>query len=217
MPSDILSTAGPLSDDQRRIVERHPVLGAEVAARLWTEGGPQVQAIADHHERLDGTGYAAGRTEQHLSSFTRLFMACDVYAAMCCRRPQRPAVDSRSALADVLLLADQGLLDRPQAERLLKLSYHPVGSVVELSDGSYAAVVAVHDGPAADPGSRSSLLLTDGQGLPLPMPRQLDLAQDQERSIVRNLPPQDRRRFMLKRYPELKLDAAKPQPKCIDN
>jgi HD-GYP domain-containing protein (c-di-GMP phosphodiesterase class II) len=204
VPSEILSQAGPLSDDQRRIVERHPVLGAEVAARLWTDGGAPVQAIADHHERMDGTGYAAGRTEQHLSPFTRLFMVCDVYAAMCCRRPHRPAIDSRAAVMEILLLADQGALDRTQAERLLTLSYHPVGSVVELSDGSYAVVVAVHAAQGTgNPAWPVLSLLTDSQGLPLPTPRQIDLAHDQQRSIVRNVPAQDRRRFMLKRYPEL--------------
>ncbi len=211
VPSDILSLPGPLSDEQRRIMERHPVLGAEVAMRLWSDGRcPQVQAIADHHERVDGTGYPAGRREQNLSPFTQMFAVCDVYAALCARRPHRPAFDSRAAITEVLMLADKGILDRTQAERLLALSYHPVGSVVELSDGSVAAVVAVQETTTTDRGQMSTkaarpivALITDPQGFPLPLPRQVDLSQDEQRSIVRNMPPPDRRRFMLKRYPEL--------------
>ena len=203
VPGDIVGKNGPLVDEQRRIVERHPALGAEVAMRLWPDGGPQIQAIADHHERIDGTGYPAGRREQHFTTFTRIFAVCDVYAAMCGRRPHRPALDSRAAAMDTQLLADQGILDRAQAERLLLLSYHPVGSVVELNDGSYASVVAVHTSGSANPARPIVVLLTDAHGFPLPIPRQIDLAHDEQHSIVRNLHPQDRRRFMFKRYPEL--------------
>jgi HD-GYP domain-containing protein (c-di-GMP phosphodiesterase class II) len=209
VPSDILNVSGPLSDEQRRFVERHALLGAEVAARLWPDGGPQVDAIANHHERNDGTGYPAGRSYQNLSVFSRLFAVCDVYAALCARRPYRPALDSRAALTDTLMLANQGVLDRDQAERLLALSYHPVGSVVELNDGSFAAVVAVqpattsHGTGTANPSAPIVSLLTDSQGFPLPIPRLIDLSQDKQRTIVRNLLPQDRRRFMLKRYPEM--------------
>ena len=149
VPSEILSLNGPLSDEQRRIVERHPALGAEVAARLWPDGDcPQIRAIAEHHERIDGTGYPAGRREPQLASFSRLFAACDIYAALNAPRPYRPALDSRAAASETMMLADVGILDRAQTERLLALSFHPVGSVVELSDGSIAAVVAAQPGTA---------------------------------------------------------------------
>ena len=52
----------------------------------------------------------------------------------------------RTALTDTLLLADRGALDRHCAERLLHLSFYPVGSVVELADGAVGLVVATHGG-----------------------------------------------------------------------
>ena len=126
-------------------------------------------------------------------------------------------------MTDTLLLADQGFLDKNQAERLLLLSFHPVGSVVELSDGSLATVVAIKSGEwrAASGGGSSApnhaslptqhthlakpvvALLTDPNGYPLAIPRQIDLAQDEHRSIVRNLSATERRPFMLRRYPTL--------------
>ena len=57
----------------------------------------------------------------------------DVYAAMCCPRPHRPAIDPRTALTDTLMLGENGGLDPTWAERLLTLSFYPAGSIVELT------------------------------------------------------------------------------------
>lgn len=205
VPAEILSHHLLLDDEQRRVLERHALLGLEVAQRLWPGGGPELEAIRDHHERSDGTGYPSGKKEAYLAPFSRLLAACDVYTALCSRRPHRPALDTRTALTDTLLLGDQGILDRTQAEQLLALSFHPVGSVVELSDGSWASVVAVHGVRDAHfhPAKPVVSLLTDPQGFPLPIPRIVDLARDEHSSIVRNLPEGERRPFMTKRFPEL--------------
>ncbi len=67
---------------------------------------------------------------------------CDAYAAMACDRPHRPAKDPRTALTDTLLAADQGRLDRDFSEYLLNLAFHPIGTVVELTDGRIGVVAA---------------------------------------------------------------------------
>jgi HD-GYP domain-containing protein (c-di-GMP phosphodiesterase class II) len=196
VPPMILSQATPLDDTQRRLVEAHTRLGAELVARLapsQVEAGG-VSWLADaaigHHERLDGTGYPAGRQEAQLEPLTRLIAVCDVYAALCTARPHRPARDTRTALTDTLLLAEQGLLDRYLAERLLQLSFYPVGSLVELTDGALGVVVATHMGrPDLASLARPVLaLLTDNQGKRLPVPRHLDLAESEDRSILRAVP-----------------------------
>src|SRR5439155_20453691 len=98
------------------------------------------------HERLAGPGYPDGLIDAQILPLARLLAVCDAYAAACCWRPHRPARDTRTALTDVLLLAEQGVLDRHFAERLLQLSFYPVGSAVELADGSIGVVVAVPAG-----------------------------------------------------------------------
>src|SRR4029077_20427607 len=91
--------------------------------------------------RLDGTGYPSGKWAAAVGEQARLLAACDVYAALVSPRPYRPAADSRTALADPLMLIEQGLLDRAQTEKLLRLTFYPAGSVVQLSDGTVALVV----------------------------------------------------------------------------
>jgi HD-GYP domain-containing protein (c-di-GMP phosphodiesterase class II) len=113
-----------------------------MAARLQPNAVWLAQAIAEHHERLDGTGYPAGLRGAQLTSLSRLLAVCDVYAASCTARAHRTANNTRTALTDVLLTAGNGLLDREGAERLLELSFYPVGAAVEMADGSLGLVTA---------------------------------------------------------------------------
>jgi HD-GYP domain-containing protein (c-di-GMP phosphodiesterase class II) len=202
---ETLAQAEPLSDEQRRVIERHVAVGAELAGRLLPSPDWLVEAVAGHHERLDGTGYPGGLRESQLSALTRLLAVCDVYAALCSPRPHRPALDTRTALADTLVLAEQGLLDRAQAERLLQLSFYPVGSAVELADGALAVVIATPMSRRdwTTPARPVVAVLADADGQLLPAPQTVDLAQCESRSIVRALPPAERRQLLGKRYPEL--------------
>jgi hypothetical protein len=151
-----------------------------------------------------GSGYPAGVREAQLSPLARLLAVCDTYAALCVPRPHRPPQETRAALADTLLLAEQGQLDRHFAECLLQLSFYPVGSVVELADGSVAVVVAT-PGPRRDlnsPARPVVAVLVDGQGEPLALPRHLDLAQAEGPSVVRTLNAVERREALGGAFPE---------------
>jgi HD-GYP domain-containing protein (c-di-GMP phosphodiesterase class II) len=205
IPAEILAKPGTLEDAQRRLVEAHPQAGAEILIRLLPSGAWLAESAAGHHERLDGTGYPAGLRDYQLPALTRFIMVCDVYAAMISPRPQRDALDTRTALADTLLLAEKGLFDRIHAERLLQLSFYPVGSVVELADGGIGVVVATHRAgrDLTVPARPVLALLTDREGRLLPFPHHLDLAQCESRSILRALKPKERPQLLRKRYPEL--------------
>jgi HD-GYP domain-containing protein (c-di-GMP phosphodiesterase class II) len=196
---------GPLNDGQRRAVERHTQVGADLAAKLLPSGAWLGETTRGHHERLDGTGYPGGLRDTHIAPLTRLLAVCDVYAAMCSPRPHREARETRTALADTLLMADQGALDPREAERLLLLSFYPVGVAVELADGTVGVVVATHMTPRDlnTPARPVVALLTDDCGHPLPAPRHVDLAVSEGPGIVRTLRAAERRRLLGERYPDL--------------
>jgi HD-GYP domain-containing protein (c-di-GMP phosphodiesterase class II) len=204
VPAAILAQPGPLKDEERRQVEAHPLHGADMATRIAPSAAWLVEAAGYHHERLDGTGYPGGLRELQLKPLVRLLSICDAYTAMCQPRPHRPALDTRTALTDTLLLAEKGGLDRQLAERLLLLSFYPVGSVVELSDGTVGLVVATHQArrDLNTPARPVVSLLTDSQGQLLPTPRVIDLSDTEGRSILRGLPFRERCERVGKRYPE---------------
>jgi hypothetical protein len=156
-----------------------------------------------HHERLDGTGYPDGLHAYQLPPLTRLLAVCDVYAAQCTPRPHRAAPGTRAALADTLVLAEQGLLDRSHAEGLLHLGFYPVGSSVELADGAIGVVAAAPDPrDLSSPGRPVVMVLLDAQGAPLTPPRHLDLARCDRHSIVRTLSAAERRGLLGAQFPE---------------
>jgi hypothetical protein len=200
----LLSQAGLLADDSRRIIEGHCRAGAELLTALMPGASWLMDAAIHHHERSDGTGYPDGLRETQSAPLTRLLAVCDVYAAGCCPRPHRPARETRTSLTDVLLLAEQGVLDRHFAERLLQLSFYPVGSVVELADGSVGVVVAVPAGrrDLSAPARPVVALVVDSHNRYLPAPRYVDLAQSDSHRIVRTLSAAERRRILDTRYPE---------------
>jgi HD-GYP domain-containing protein (c-di-GMP phosphodiesterase class II) len=205
VPVEILLKVGALDEGERRAIERHTLVGADLAAKLLPSAAWLSEATGGHHERLDGTGYPGGLRDAHIAPLTRLLAVCDVYTALCSPRPHRPQRDSRTALADTLLLADQGALDPREAERLLLLSFYPVGAAVELADGAVGVVVATHMVPRDlnTPARPVVLMLTDDTKRPLPMPKHMDLAANGEgRNIVRTLTATQRREALGKCYPE---------------
>jgi hypothetical protein len=204
IPPEILAYPEPFDDGQRRIVESHCHMGVSMAEPLLHDAPWLVEAIGGHHERLDGTGYPDGLRDFQLKPLTRLLAVCDVYAALCTRRSHRPARETRTALTDTLLLAEQGQLDRHYGECLLHLSFYPVGSVVELADGAVGVVVATPQ-PRRDlssPARPVVALLMDSQGQPLPLPHHIDLAQSDSPSIVRTLSGAESRELLGGRFPE---------------
>ena len=204
VPADVLLTQGPLSSDQRRLIEKHTVVAEAMLDPLWPGGGWPIEAATCHHERNDGTGYSLGRSEIQLASIVRLLAVCDVYAALCAPRPYRAAFDTRTALTDTLLLAERNYLDK-SAERLLLLSFYPVGSAVELNDGAVGLVIATHADTVGmtNPGKPIVFVATDAQGQPLGWPSVVDLLEHPDRSILRSISAAERRTLLGKHYPQL--------------
>ena len=187
---ELLAKPKALDDHQRRTLERHSWAGAELVTRQLPSTRGLSEAIAGHHERLDGTGYPAGLKGNQIGPMARLLAVADVYAAMCSPRPHRPALDPRTSLTDTLMMGEGGGLDSTWAERLLYLSFYPVGAVVELTDGSVGRVVATHP-PRNDlhtPARPVVSLLKDARGDWLPAPEPIDLAACEGRAVVRTIP-----------------------------
>ena len=205
LPAGILDKTEPLTVEERRRIEIHPRIGAELVREVMPDTGPLADVVAAHHERLDGTGYPNGLREDTIPSLAKLLAAADHYAGMAAERPHRPAHDTRAALTETLMAAEDGKLDRDFAEYLLHLSFYPVGTVVELTDGRIAAVVGTHP-------SRVNLrattrpvvvVLTGPDGELLPKPEFADLASAEFGGILRTLTTEERVGKLALAHPDL--------------
>ena len=202
---ELLAKPGKFTPSEAREVEGHAQYSAELIVRYLPDAAPLAAAIATHHERNDGTGYPVGLKGTTIPSLGRLLGAADVYAALCGPRPYRDPHDTRTALTDVLLLAEHGQLDKDMAEYLVHLSFYPVGAVVELTDGRVGTVAANHPNrldPRA-PGRPVVAVLADADGTLLSRPDHLDLSSSARGGILRTLPAARRRELLGARYPDL--------------
>jgi HD-GYP domain-containing protein (c-di-GMP phosphodiesterase class II) len=205
LPLATLARTGGLPPDERRLIDAHAQAGAELILRCFPEIAPLAAAVGSHHERADGTGYPAGLRDTTIPNLARLLAVADVYAALNENRPYRPARDSRAALTEVLLLAEHGLLERESAAVLVRLSFYPVGAVVELTDGRVGVVVANHPNPLDPraPGRPVVAVLSNADDSLLPHPEHIDLSVADRGGILRALSAERRRKLLGGRYPDL--------------
>jgi putative nucleotidyltransferase with HDIG domain len=100
VPGEILSKRGPLTPRERKIVERHPVVGAEILRQ--TPGlEPVATIVRYHHERWDGQGYPTGLSEDRIPLASRILSVCDGFEAMTSDRPYRPSLGHKVAMAEL--------------------------------------------------------------------------------------------------------------------
>ena len=98
VPDSVLKKPGPLTDEEFGIVKRHPQSGDSLLSDLGF-GEDVRQLVRDHHERLDGSGYPAGRTGAEISLDVCILSVCDVYDALISTRVYREAWSHERALA----------------------------------------------------------------------------------------------------------------------
>jgi HD-GYP domain-containing protein (c-di-GMP phosphodiesterase class II) len=100
VPEEVLVKRGPLTDEEWRLMRRHPLTGAQIVAPLefFADGAIIVR---HHHERLDGSGYPDGLAGEMIPLGARIVAVADVYDALTSERPYRAALSHREAI-DVL-------------------------------------------------------------------------------------------------------------------
>ncbi len=96
-----LFKAGPLTDRERIEMQRHPVLGADVVARL-VQSDPVAVIIRHHHERWDGHGYPDRLAGESIPLGARIIAVADTYEAMTADRPYRRALPASVAYDEIV-------------------------------------------------------------------------------------------------------------------
>ena len=104
VPEAVLNKPGPLSDEERGLVERHVLIGEQILAPV--EFLSRVRTIVRHgHERWDGMGYPDRLAGEEIPLGSRIVLACDAYDAMTTDRPYRQAMTRKAARAELRLHA----------------------------------------------------------------------------------------------------------------
>jgi HD-GYP domain-containing protein (c-di-GMP phosphodiesterase class II) len=97
IPQHILQKPGPLTDEEREVMETHPELGERIIAPI--DRLEEVRSIVRHcHERYDGDGYPDRKAGEEIPIESRIIFVCDAFHAMTTDRPYRRRLPDEEAL-----------------------------------------------------------------------------------------------------------------------
>jgi putative nucleotidyltransferase with HDIG domain len=98
VPLEILNKPGKLTDEERQVMQQHPVAGA----RLIIESGRRLDLAAavahEHHIMINGQGYPSHHYKRECHKASKLVHVCDVFDALRTRRPYRDAWEQERVL-----------------------------------------------------------------------------------------------------------------------
>ena len=140
VPPEILNKPGRLTDEEFAQIKLHPAAGVDLL-RAANPSPLVVATVRDHHERLDGSGYPAGREGASIHEFARICAISDVYDAISSERPYKhaapPCVGINVIGRDVL----RGRFDPAVATAFRRVCMpYPLGTEVVVEDESLGVV-----------------------------------------------------------------------------
>lgn len=129
IPDAVLMKPGPLTDDELRVMRRHPALGrAIVNAIIEAFGADRLEHVdllshvtEGHHEMMDGSGYPYGLSGEQIPIASRIIAVADVFDALTSRRPYKEPWTNEEAFAYLQRQA-RGCLDQDCVRALIRLA-----------------------------------------------------------------------------------------------
>lgn len=97
IPSSILSKPGELTDEEFSLVKTHVNIGVQLLE--YANVSPAIiRIVAEHHERLDGTGYPNGLKGDEISRAGQILAIADVISAVTSKRTYRLAASKEEVI-----------------------------------------------------------------------------------------------------------------------
>lgn len=178
---DLLEKAEPLTETETDILRGHVAKGLHMVA---TQGGLPasiMRAIAEHHERIDGTGYPMGLCGEEISVYGKMAAIADMFVAMITPRAYAPTFTAYDAIRELFHAVDSHL-HGPLVEQFVQaIGIFPVGTLVELSSGQVAIIVEHNDLRRLEP---KVLVLTDADKDLLDDPCELDMLRHNAHAVT---------------------------------
>ena len=144
VPDEILNKPGKLTPEERLIIQKHTTWGYDILKDRKDISDVAKLMALEHHERIDGSGYPNGKTEDQLQPESMLTGVVDVYDALTSARVYKPGMPPPNALSFIKSKAETEF--RPEyVEKFMEvIGIFPVGSVVEFNTGQVGIVKEIN-------------------------------------------------------------------------
>jgi putative nucleotidyltransferase with HDIG domain len=101
VPGEIIDKPGPLTDEERAIIELHTIEGERMLERVGGLLGEVGRIVRSCHERWDGGGYPDKLAGESIPMVARIVCCCDAYSAITTDRAYRAARTVEEAIAEL--------------------------------------------------------------------------------------------------------------------
>jgi len=181
---ELIKCPGPLDDEKYTLVKEHVVYGLKLAKRVDKVNDSVKEAIATHHERIDGSGYPKGFRPAKISPYAKIIGLVDTYEAMIHNRPHRPGKNAHQTIK-FLLGPIKNSFDYDVMKLFIdKMSIYPIGTIVRLDTGEIARVIEAKSGSPLRP---VVMTIRDAEDMPLEERKIIDLSTLKSVSVVESI------------------------------
>ncbi|MGD9942236.1 MAG: HD-GYP domain-containing protein, partial [Burkholderiaceae bacterium] len=174
LPRALLEKPGMLNPSEYGVMKEHVRLGLEALKQTSLLHPDVEQAIAQHHERLDGSGYPKGLRGDEIGIWGRMAAIADSFCALTAARSYANPCAPQDAAMNLYEWSGSSFDEALVEQFILAVGLFPVGCLVELSNGQVALVRELNRVRRLEP---RVLVLTDRNKVALAMPIELDLAE----------------------------------------
>jgi len=144
-PDEILHKPGRLSPEEFEVMKLHARHSRDILASTEGIGELTVITAAQHHERLDGTGYPEGLKGEEISEYGRMVAITDVYDAITADRVYHKGMTPTQGLKKLLEWSGDHLDPLLVRQFIRCIGLYPVGSLVLLESGRLGVVVETNE------------------------------------------------------------------------
>jgi HD domain-containing protein len=144
IPEGILNKPGPLSQEERILIKRHPELGAQALRKLCPEADWIAEIVLQEHERVSGQGYPRGLKGEEIHEFAQIIGLADTFEALLHARPYRNRFLPHEAVRELVTKEKTSFPTKVLKCLIQQFSVFPLGTHVLLNTGESAEVVELN-------------------------------------------------------------------------
>ncbi len=141
VPPDILNKPGRLTENEFSVMRGHVVHSRDLLAVTSGIPAAALAVAAEHHERMDGTGYPDGKAGAAISRAGQMAAIVDVYDAISSDRVYHKGLEPHLALRKLLEWSNQHFDPQLVQQFIRCVGIYPVGTLVRLRSGRLGVVV----------------------------------------------------------------------------
>ena len=167
--------------EESRRIRQHPSHGSRILAQSQGFSSETINAVLQHHERWDGSGYPEGLKADAISPFARIIAIADTYCELLSAKPKRRALMPHEAIEYVMAFSAEWF--DPEMVQLFvrQVPLYPSGLMVRLNTKEVGIVSDANVGHIGRPVVR---ICQDIHGQEIDRPYDVDLSGSKQQDLL---------------------------------